>query len=303
MIKNTVFVLVLTVFTVAHADITTAPPTMAEILAQTTSADWRELKPENTIYMQLGGNTLGRVIIELAPGYAPKHVANIKALSKEKFWDNLAIVRVQDNYVAQWGDPNGEKPELQRKMKSAKRTLPAEFDRPLDKKIPLTLLNDKDVYAPEVGFSNGFPVARDLENKKTWLLHCYGMVGAGRGDTADSGGGAELYAVIGHSPRHLDRNVTLVGRVVSGIEHLSSLSRGKGPLGFYEKPELNVPIKSVRLGSEIPKKERVRLELLRTDTKAFANLIEARRNRQESWFLNKAGHIEVCNVPLPVREI
>lgn len=270
----------------------------ADLIAQSKDSDWRELKPENTLYMELAS---GRVIIELAPDYAPQHVKNIKTLSKEKFWDGLAVVRVQDNYVAQWGDPNGDKPE-KRKIKNGKETLTAEFDSQLNTKLPFTPLGDGDVYAPSVGFSNGLPVARDEAQKKSWLLHCYGMVGAGRNMTADSGSGAELYAVIGHSPRHLDRNVTLVGRVVQGIELLSSLPRGKGPLGFYDKPELNVPIRSVRLASDVPKKERTRLEILKTDTALFKNLIEARRNRQEEFFLNKAGHVEICNVAIPVRE-
>jgi len=274
------------------------PLTAADLLAHSKASDWRELKPENTLYMELA---TGRVIIELAPSYAPHHVANVRALAKEKYWDGLAIVRVQDNYVVQWADPGADKPELKKKIKTAKETLPAEFDRGIDKKIPFTPLGDSDVYAPEVGFSDGFPVARDAAGNKTWLVHCYGMVGAGRGETADSGGGSELYAVIGHSPRHLDRNVTLVGRVIQGIDLLSSLPRGKGPLGFYDKPELAVPIRSVHLASEISKKERTPLEILRTDTELFKSWIAARRNRSESWFLNKAGHVEVCNVPIPSR--
>jgi len=71
------------------------------------------------------------------------------------------------------------------------------------------------------------------------------MVGVGRGLSPDTGSGAELYVVIGHAPRHLDRNIALVGRVVEGMEHLSSLPRGAGALGFYEEPEERTPIRSV----------------------------------------------------------
>src|SRR5205823_2247081 len=110
------------------------------------------------------------------------------------------------------------------------------------------------------------PVARDPKSGRAWLAHCYAMVGAGRGDTADSGSGAELYVVIGHSPRHLDRNVTLLGRVVEGMELLSTLPRGTGPLGFYEDPKQYVFIPKVRLAADVPAAERTALELLRTDT-------------------------------------
>jgi peptidylprolyl isomerase len=273
-------------------------PIMAEVLAASSPSDWRALDPENTLYLELAS---GRVVIELAPEFAPNHVANVKALVREHYFDGLAIIRVQDNYVVQWADPNAEKPELARKIQHAHKTLPAEFDRALDPKLPFTPLPDADVYAPEVGFSGGFPVARDPATGKMWLVHTYGMVGAGRDNAPDSGGGTELYAVIGHAPRQLDRNVTLFGRVVQGMELLSSLPRGTGAMGFYEKPEQLIPIKSIRVAADVPEAERSDLEVLRTDTATFRELIESRRNRREPWFALPAGRIEIGNVPLPVR--
>ena len=274
--------------------------TTAEILTTSKPADWRSLDPENTLYLELAA---GRVVIELAPAFAPQHAANVKALAREKYFDGLAIVRSHDNYVVQLADPNAEKPELARKIKNGKRTLPPEFDRALDPKLTFTRLPDGDVYAPEVGFSAGLPVARDPKSGKMWLVHCYGMLGAGRDNAADSGGGTELYVVIGHSPRHLDRNVTLLGRVIQGIELLSALPRGTGPLGFYEKQEQRVPIKAMRVAADVPASERAKLEVLRTDTPLFQELIESRRNRQEEWFKYQGGRIEICNVPLPIRAI
>ena len=273
-------------------------PIMADILAASTAGDWRALDPENTLYVELAS---GRVVIELAPAFAPKHVANVKALAREHYYDGLAIVRVQDNYVVQWADPNAEKPELARKVQHALRTLPPEFEGPLDPKLPFTRSPDSDVYAPETGFSGGFPMARDPRTGRQWLVHCYGMVGAGRDNAPDSGGGLELYAVIGQAPRHLDRNVTLFGRVVQGMELLSALPRGSGAMGIYEKPEQRVPIKSVRVAADVPEAERSNLEIMRTDTAAFRNVIESRRNRREPWFQTQAGHIDIANVPVPIR--
>jgi peptidylprolyl isomerase len=273
-------------------------PIMAEVLAASKPGDWRTLDPANTLYLELG---TGRVVIELAPDFAPNHVANVKALTREHYYDGLAILRAQDNYVVQWGDPDAEKPELARKIQHGQKTLPPEFQRPLDKKLPFTLLPDGDVYAREVGFSGGFPVARDRRTGKMWLVHSYGMVGAGRDNAPDSGGGAELYVVIGQAPRHLDRNVTLLGRVVQGMEILSALPRGTAPMGFYEKPEQRVPIRSVRIAADVPEPERSNLEVLRTDTATFQQLIESRRNRREEWFQVPANHIELSNVPIPVR--
>jgi peptidylprolyl isomerase len=166
--------------------------------------------------------------------------------------------------------------------------------------VPFTPQRDPDGFAAEVGHSGGFPAARN--NKDMWLTHCYGAVGAGRGDAPDSATGAELYTVIGHAPRQLDRNITLVGRVVEGMEHLSSLPRGTGALGFYEQPAQRTPIQRVRMASELPNGGPAgRLEALRTDSASFAELVEARRNRRDSWYKQPAGHIDLCSVLLPVR--
>lgn len=274
------------------------PRTSAEILEQSVPEDWRELDPENTLYLELAK---GRVVMELAPAFAPNHTANIKTLAREKYFDGLAIVRVQDNYVTQWGDPEEDEKKA-RSIGSAKAALPPEFARDLAPDLPFTPLSDGDVYAPEVGHSAGFPAARDPQAGKAWLTHCYGALGVGRGNTVDSGSGNSLYVVIGHSPRHLDRNITLAGRVVQGMDLLSSLPRGTGPLGFYEKPSQRIPVRRMRVAADVPEKERARLQLLRTDTKTWAEFVDARRNRREPWFVAPTGAIDLCNVPLPVRE-
>ncbi|WP_246109228.1 peptidylprolyl isomerase [Vulcaniibacterium gelatinicum] len=270
---------------------------MQEILDASTPAHWRTPDPENTLYLELDA---GRVVIELAPDFAPAHVANIRALAKAGYWNGLSINRVQDNFVVQWGDP-AEEAVTRKPLGAAQAKLPAEFTRGSEG-LPFHRLPDADGWAPEVGFSHGFPAARDPATKTAWLAHCYGMVGAGRDVAADSSNGSELYVVIGQSPRQLDRNITVVGRVIHGIERLSALPRGTGPLGFYEKPEQRVPIRAIRLASEVPEAERSRLELLRTDTPLFDELVEARRNRRDDWYKVPAGHIDLCNVPLPARE-
>jgi peptidylprolyl isomerase len=266
--------------------------TMQDVLDASRPSDWRELEPANTLYLEL---ETGRVIIELAPEFAPKHVENIRTLVRERYFDGLAILRAQDNFVVQWGDPDGEKP-----LGSAKKTLTAEFTRPA-KGLAFTKLPDPDTYAPEVGFVSGFPAARDRADGSAWLTHCYGMVGVGRDTDADSAGGSELYVVIGHAPRQLDRNITVVGRVVHGMERLSTLPRGTGPLGFYEKSEERAPIRHVRLASDVPPAERTALQLLRTDTPTFEAMVESRRNRRDDWYKVLAGRIDLCSVPLPVR--
>jgi peptidylprolyl isomerase len=262
------------------------------VLAASAPSDWRALDPRNTLYMELPA---GRVIIELAPAFAPHHVANIEALAREGYFDGLWIMRSQDNYVVQWGDPDEKKP-----IRTAQRTLPAEFERPL-RDLNMLRLPDPDTYAPQTGFVEDFPVAADPALGRAWLTHCYGMVGAGRDNDVDSGGGTELYVVIGQAPRQLDRNVTLLGRVVQGMSLLSVMPRGTGNLGFYEQAAERIPIRSLRVAADVPDGERTPLEVLRTDTATFAAYLEARRNRHEEWFKVPAGRIDVCNLPVPTR--
>lgn len=280
------------------ADAPAKKPTMQEVIDASTASDWRALDAENTLYMELPG---GRVVIELAQAFAPLHVANIRTLVKQKYFDGLAILRVQDNFVTQWGDPNGEDAEKSRSLGKARATLAAEFTRPAEG-LAFTVLPDGDLYAPEVGFSNGFPAARDPKSGQAWLAHCYGMVGAGRNNEPESGSGAELYVVIGHAPRQLDRNIATVGRVVKGMELLAALPRGNDAAGFYDKDQARPPITSVRLAADVAAAERSPLEILRTDTPTFSALIESRRNRSDAWYIHPAGKIDLCNVPIPVRE-
>lgn len=285
----------------AHAAAPAAPAkgrTMQQVLDASQPGDWRELDPRNTIYLEL---ERGRVVIELAPQFAPEHVANIRALAHSGYWNGLSVNRSQDNYVVQWGDPEEDAAKRKPLGDGAKAKLPAEFARK-SAGLKMTVLPDADGWAKQAGFVDGFPAARDSAAGSSWLTHCYGTVGAGRDMAPDSSNGSELYVVIGQSPRHLDRNITTVGRVVQGMELLSVLPRGTGALGFYEKPSERAPIVSIRLAADVPQAQRAALEVLRTDTPLFAELVESRRNRRDDWYLQPAGHINVCNVPLPVRE-
>jgi len=266
--------------------------TMSDVLAASKPSDWRTLDPANTLYVDFAA---GRVIIELAPQFAPNHAANIRLLTRERYFDGLSINRVQDNFVVQWGDPQNT-----HKLQKAQRTLKAEFTRPATG-LPFVVLPDPDTYAPQTGWVEGFPAARESASGSAWAVHCYGVVGAGRDADADSGGGTELYIVTGHAPRQLDRNITVVGRVVQGMELLSALPRGPAPMGMYEKAEQYVPIKQVRVAADLPAAQRTPIEVLRTDTPTFTALIESRRNRRDEWYKVPAGRIDVCNVPLPVR--
>jgi peptidylprolyl isomerase len=270
------------------------PPTTAQVLESAQPGDWRRPDPEITLYLELPA---GRVIIELAPRFAPAHVANIKTLVREKFFDGLPVARVQDNFVAQWGDADKTRP-----TESAARKLPDETVLAWNRNLPVIKLPDPDGYAPETGWLDGFPVGIEgRPSGQVWMAHCYGVLGVGRDNWPDNGSGAELYVVIGQAPRQLDRNIVVAGRALRGIELLASLPRGSGALGYYEKPEQRTLITRARVASDVPENERTALEVLRTDTPLFTRYVEARRNRRDDWYIVPAGHTDICSISIPVR--
>lgn len=285
------------------------PPTPAEIVAAAPAAEWTAIDPADLLVMDLAPDRDGnarRVVIQLMPApFSLGWVENIRKLAKVQWWDGTAIYRVQDNYVVQWGALAEEKvlPNGLNISPEAAYLLPLPEASEIGWLLPhgdAEIGLARDHYAFAVAFRGGWPIGGD--NGNLWPLHCYGMVGVARG-IENTGTGADLYAVIGHAPRQLDRNIALVGRVIEGIEHLSSLPRGKGELGFYEddEAEKRVPILSVRLGPEasgLPG-----FEYLSTDSASFAAYAHARANRQDAFYKVPAGGADICNVPVPIRRI
>ncbi|HEX7340851.1 MAG TPA: peptidylprolyl isomerase [Rhodanobacteraceae bacterium] len=280
---------------------THAIPSVKAVVDAAKPSAWRTLDPANTLYMLLPHHH--RVIIELAPAWAPAHVANIKTMVREHYFDGTSIYRVQDNFVAQWGDPDGDNPAKAKSMGAAKATLPPEFTRAFSPSLHVTPLTDGDVYAPRVGLSRGLPMAWNPKTHKAWLVQCYGMVGVARDVDPKSGNGNTLYVPIGQAPRRLDHQLAVVGRVIEGMQWLSALPRGPKPMGFYKNPALRTPIISIRLASQMPAKDRVKLQVLRTDSPAFARVLQAVREHRSAFYKQPIGHVSICNVPLPVREV
>jgi peptidylprolyl isomerase len=269
-----------------------APVTPTSVLATAPDAAWADIDPADLLVIDLARG--GRVVIVLAEDFAPVHVDNIRKLARAHWYDGLAIERVQDNYVAQWGDPEGKK-SLPPGVTSP---APAEYSRPAAG-VLLAPLPYPDSYADRVGAYGAFPVAES--GGEAWLTHCYGMVGVGRDLNPDTGSGAELYAVIGQPPRGLDRNIAVVGRVLEGMELLAALPRGTGNLGFYANPAQRVPIRQVRIASDLPLTDRLHFQVLKTGSDSFRGWVFAKANRQDSFFLRPAGALDICNAMPPVR--
>ncbi len=306
-------------------------PSPGEIVAGAAAEDWVAIAPEDLVVMTLAPDAHGKprqVVIQLIPApFSQGWVENIRTLARAHWYDGIAVTRVQDNYVVQWGDPNGEDAAKAKALPEALRVMteqdyavspPPEvvssgallvYQMRPSEQSPARF-NGRTVFRswPSSNFDTfiaGFPFSgfMNTHGADAWPVHCYGMVGVGRNYSPDTGTGAELYTVIGHAPRHLDRNIALVGRVVEGIEHLSSLPRGTGQLGFYESPAEHTPIVSIRVASDLPTAEQPVFQYLSTESEIFARYVEARANRRDPFFIVPARGADICNVPVPVRRV
>lgn len=271
------------------------PVTPGSVVAQAPVTAWRAIPADDLLVMMLTGGQ--RVVIQLAPAFGRAHVANIRTLARAHWWDGTSINRVQDNYVVQWGDLSEKKPLPANMPTSLAETYAVPLSALSGARI--TPLPHPDSYARKAGFIDGWPVAMD--DRAAWLPHCYAMVGVGRNLSPDAGTGAELYAVIGQAPRQLDRNIAVVGRVIEGMEALSSLPRGSGDLGFYKGDEHPVPILSVRLGSDLAPADQPRFQVMDTASASFALWLKVRANRKDDFYNLPAGGVDLCNAPVPVR--
>ncbi|MCM8731054.1 peptidylprolyl isomerase [Hephaestia sp. GCM10023244] len=268
-----------------------AQATAAPAPSDPIAADWRPIPDDELMVMTLGDGH--QVVIRLASRYAPEHVANLRRLARARWWDGESVYRVQENWVAQWGDPTEKKP------------LPADLvARPAAEYeiaafAPAQRMSKADAYSTASGITaDGWPVATD--GKTAWFTHCYGMVGVARDVSPDTGTGAELFTPIGQSARRLDRNYTVVGRIIEGMGYLSALPRSNAEMGFYATDAERTPIATVRLASDIPAAERPHFEYRAADNPRFGLAI-AKRERPDPPMV--AIGASVCDIPLATRRV
>ena len=281
------------------------PPTPASVVAASTPEEWIAIDPAELLVMNLAPDAAGKdrqVVIQLVPApFSEGWVGNIRKLAQAHWWDGTSVYRVVDNWVAQWGDADETRalPDGVTDQPDDTYAVPRAIARNAALDAYLQPANDISRWA---SFHRGFPFAGTggPDFAANWPIHCYGSVGVAR-SVGSGGTGSELYAVIGHAPRQLDRNIAVVGRVIEGIEHLSTLPRGTGDAGVYETDEEHTPIVSVRLGDELPEAERPRFEYLASDSESFARYLEVRANRNDPFYRVPAGGVDLCSVQVPIR--
>ncbi|WP_425409683.1 peptidylprolyl isomerase [Hyphococcus sp.] len=271
------------------ADALEGKPSPAAVLENADPSDWRALDPEYLLVIEL---EYGRVIVALSSQLAQNHVSQIKALARESFYDGLSFYRVIDGFVAQGGDAFET-----REVKTAKSALNAEFDEPYSDNMTFTPIKDLDGYTSQVGFIDSLPAGVDETSETVWHLHCAGAMALGRTDAKDSAA-TEFYIAL-QPQRYLDRNLSVFGRVVEGMEHLQALRRITPPQ--TQEDDQGETIISMRVATDLPADQQPSLEILRSGTETFDAYVEARRNRPEAFFYHRPNHVDICALNIPVR--
>lgn len=248
------------------------------------AANWRALDPENTLYIDTAN---GRVVVELYPEIAPKHVARVKELARAAFYDGLLFHRVIDGFMAQTGDPKGDGTGG-----STMPDLPQEFEFRRGPEMPFVSAAERS--GEREGFYKTLPIVtqpdqlmRILQDGRVraYGKHCPGVASMARSTEPDSAN-SQFFLMRAAYPS-LDRRYTIWGRVVWNLDAVKKISVGEPP----PSPDRML---AVRVAADLPEAERAPIYVLRTDSPAFAQLIQDVRTKRGADF-------SVCDVEVPAR--
>ncbi|MBC6411668.1 MAG: peptidylprolyl isomerase [Hyphomonadaceae bacterium] len=255
---------------------------------------WRDIDPENTLYVD---TDYGRMVVELYPEISPGHVARIKTLARQKFYDSMTFHRVINDFMNQTGDPRGDGtgssdlPDLQ-----------AEFTFRRAGDMPVTLVDTRGA-GPEtgeksVGFYKAMPVATDpiaqamltRDGKvESFGIHCKGVASMARAGAPDSAN-SQFFLMRGSAP-HLDAQYTAWGKTIWGHDVLTAIKVGtKGQTPDFIPDTMN----RVRVVADVPAQDRLNVQVLKTDSPAFKNYL--RQYKDEDGF-----YADICDIEVPTR--
>ena len=272
---------------------TPAAAAVSSPLETSPETEWRDVAAENLLMLE---TKRGFIVIELNPDFAPIHSARMRELASSGKYDGIQFYRVIDGFVAQGGFQNED-------LIAEWPSLANENDREITD-ASFTPLGNKDLFTEFVGHMDGFPAARDADMGREWLLHCPGAVAMAR-DTDPDSGGTEFYIVL-DAQRYLDRNLTVFGRVIDGMEHVQALKRGDRAVenGVIQLPEKGDAIVSARIAAELPEQERIRYQVMNTNHAAFEAEKTSSRVREEEFFYRKPPEVlDICGFEVPIRQV
>ena len=278
----------------AQEDATTSDEANLIALEADAESPWRAVDPEDLLLIT---TVHGTTAIELNDDFAPNHAARMRALARAEFLDGEYFYRVIEGFVAQGGVQHEDR-------MTDWENLVNENSRPMQAG-KMTPLGNDDLFASAVGHSaDGFPMAQDAELQEEWLLHCPGALAMARDVDPDTGG-TEFYITLAPQ-RYLDRNLTVFGRVIDGMQYLQKLERGDRAIesGVIQAPNTGDEMLSVRIAADLPEDERPAYEVQRAGTEAFEDAKTARRVREAEFFYRKPPEVlDICGFEVPVRRV
>lgn len=261
-------------------------------IASALAPDWRDVSPENLILVE---TAYGDIVLELNADFAPNHANQFRKLVRDDVYNGIRFYRVIDAFVAQGGLQDEAVIEQY-------PTLENENDRPISE-AAFVPLGNADLFAPVVGHIDGFAVGRSETLGSEWLLHCPGALAMARDNDPDSGG-TEFYIVL-DAQRYLDRNLTVFGRVIDGMQHVQKLKRGVRAIesGVIQAPEVGDEILSMTVAADMDQAIRPAYQVQAMPTQAFEDAKTAKRVRNEDFFYRKPPEmLDICGFEVPVHK-
>ena len=259
---------------------------------------WRTADQEDLLYIETDH---GMVIVEMAPEFAPNHVARMRTLAQERFYDFLVWHRVIDGFMAQGGGARSNPGHA-----ADVDGLQAEFTvrrsgEPVVTELQDRMINPRSLpQMAKAGFWDGFPAGTQTAalaaitgdgQVQSWLLHCTGAAAAAR--TGDPNSARSQFYITRGNPEHLNAQYTSWGRVRVGQEAVDAIAVGSA----MDDPDFRPDnIRSMRTGDELPAEEQVTIEVADTDSAAFAAYLDTLRD--------PSGNLpDICDITVPTRII
>jgi len=260
----------------------------AAIIAQAPDSAWRTVNPEDLLRIE---TRHGDIWVELAPEFAPNHVAQVKALARQGWYDGTVWHRVIDGFMAQGGvrfdDPQAEPEGVQR--------LAAEFTVSRGAEMEISELMDKRVPSRAARWQAGFqPIAqaaiRADGQVESFIAHCPGAAAAAR--TSDPNSAMFQFYITRDEAEHLNAQYTAWGEVRVGQDVVNSIKTGTLGQDMAGVPDL---INSVRVVADLPEDERPSVQVMDTRSETFSAYLDAIAQA------NGGSLPDLCEIEAPVR--
>jgi peptidylprolyl isomerase len=247
--------------------------------ASAQAGDWRALDPDNTLVVE---TTKGRIVVEMRSDFAPLAVARVKRLAREHVYDGLLFHRVIDHFVDQTGNPNNHDGGT-----SAYPNLPPEFTfRLAPHELARTSSDGVEGFVGVTPYAGEAPSARKADGTiRAWGAYCPGVVGMGR-EADPASANSEIF-FMRDAARRLDRDYTVWGRVVQGLDVVRAVAVGEPPA----EPDR---MTGVAVLADLPASERPKLEVMDTASPVFRAIVDRARAA-------KGADFSICDVEVPVR--